>query len=292
MSKKRSPNKKPQIQTLGVMSLLVILYLVASLGSLRLEPATPFAYSQESKATPLSQPPTWNGIGWVVIIFILLIVVLIILLPPDQRKKLLVGLMVLLVVGVVIFYFIFRILPDQAPLQQPPAATDGYYASLAPGLTETPEPLITPQNYTPPQVSSWISYLVGLVILSAGMGGWIWFTVKRKKSYVPLSPIAEIARAALDEMEAGKDWGDVILNLYYQMTQVVSEWRGLRRQAGVTPKEFAAYLVSTHLPEQAVYDLTILFERVRYGDKRSDPESQQMAVDALTSIMDYCQVAQ
>jgi hypothetical protein len=72
------------------------------------------------------------------------------------------------------------------------------------------------------------------------------------------------------------------------MTGVVSEWRGIRRGLAMTPSEFADFLVSRQFPGEAIYPLTALFERVRYGDKHSPPKDIQEAVDCLNTILDYC----
>jgi hypothetical protein len=120
---------------------------------------------------------------------------------------------------------------------------------------------------------------------------WVWLVWRKRRMNAPYEELAEIARSALDDIQAGKDWGDAIMNSYYRMNEAVADWRGIHRRVGMTPAEFAEYLVSTHLPPQAVYRLTSLFERVRYGDKKSTRKDIQEAVDCLTAILDYCQGA-
>ena len=149
-------------------------------------------------------------------------------------------------------------------------------------------PAVTPSVFVPPQVSSWTSYFVALGILLVVTAVWAWIIWRRRKKGAPYDALAEIARSTLDDIEAGRDWGDAILNSYFRMTRVVSEWRGIRRGLSMTPAEFADYLVSVHLPGEAVYPLTSLFERVRYGDKHSTRKDIQEAVDCLNSILDYC----
>jgi hypothetical protein len=280
---------KTSFLILGILAILAIMYLIASLGGLEFQPARPFLHAQESEAIAPAELPAWNGIGFVVVFFIAFLVILFFLLPPDQRKRFLLGILGFASAGLIIFLVIFRLFPEKSVVQQPPVPTDEFYRTHVPGPTETFEPMITPSVFTPPQISSLTSYLVALGILLVGVVGWVWLVWRKRKADAPLEVFAEIARSALGDIEAGRDWGDTILNSYYRMNQAVADWRGIHRQTGMTPAEFAAYLVSTHLPPQAVVSLTNLFERVRYGNKRSDPADIQEAVDCLTAIVEYCQ---
>ena len=176
-------------------------------------------------------------------------------------------------------------------MEQPQENPGKVVISPVSGPTSTPWPEVTPSVFIPPQVSSWTSYLVALIILLAVAGVWGWLVWRKRKIGAPYDALAEIAQSALDDIQAGKDWGDAILNSYYRMNRAVADWRGIRRRESMTPAEFADYLVSTHLPRAAVYRLTALFERVRYGDKTSTRKDIQEAVDCLTAIVDYCQEA-
>ena len=80
---------KTAILVLGGLSILVIIFLIASLGGLEFKPAKPFAYIQENTPSSPGGLPSWNGLVYVIVIIVVLLIVLIILLPPDQRKKLL-----------------------------------------------------------------------------------------------------------------------------------------------------------------------------------------------------------
>jgi hypothetical protein len=196
----------------------------------------------------------------------------------------------LALVGIIIVLILsrFSLGKGVVPQQEKPV---GALVTRMPGPTDTPEPVVTPSVFTPPQVSSWTSYLVALLILLAVAGVWGWLVWRKRKMGASNDALAEIAQSALDDIEAGKDWGDAILNSYYRMNQAATEWRGIHRRVSMTPAEFADYLVSTHLPREAVYHLTALFERVRYGNKKSTHKDIQDAVDCLTAILDYCRSA-
>jgi len=287
---KKSLGSKTAIRILGGISILVIIYLIASLGSLELKPAKPFTYVQETEVIPPGGLPAWNGFVFVIVFIVALLIILFFLLPPDHRKKFLWALARLALAGIIIFLILSRLSLGK-PMEPQQENPGDVLITFAPGPTDTPEPEITPAVFTPPQVSSWASYLVALVILLVFAGVWGWLVWRKRKIGAPYDALAEIAQSALADIEAGKDWGDTILNSYYRMNKAVADWRGIHRRVSMTPAEFADYLVSTHLPREAVYRLTALFERVRYGDKKSTHKDIQEAVDCLTAILDYCQGA-
>jgi hypothetical protein len=279
---------KTAILILGGLSLLVIFYLIASLGGLELKPAKPFAYIQETAPVSPGSLPGWNGFVFVIIFIIAFLIILYFLMPRDLRKKFLQTVAWLGLAGIIIF-LVFSRLGLGEPSQPSQENSNQAVITPLPGPTGTPEPEINPAVFIPPQVSSWTSYFVALGFMLVIVGVWGWLEWRRRKKGAPYDALAGIARSALDDIDAGRDFGDAILNSYFRMNKAVADWRGIHRQDGMTPAEFAGYLASTHLPSEAVYRLTALFERVRYGDKQSTPKDSWEAVDSLTAILDYCQ---
>ena len=72
------------------------------------------------------------------------------------------------------------------------------------------------------------------------------------------------------------------------MVTVLSRDRDIKRPKEMTPREFASYLVKSGLPEPPIQQLTHLFERVRYGAKITDTESDRKAVESLEAIIAFC----
>jgi len=284
---KNSLGSKTAILVLGGLSILVIIYLIASLGGLELKPAQPFAYVQETETVSSAGIPTWKYLGLVIVVYVVMAIVLYFLLPPDQRKRFLRALARLALVGIIIILILSKVGMGKQ-VESPPENPGDVVVTIVPDPTDTPEPEITPAIFIPPQVSTWTAYLVALGFLLVVAGVWGWLVWRKRKKDAPYDELAEIARSALDDIEAGKDWGDAILNSYYRMNEAVADWRGIHRRVGMTPAEFADYLVSTHLPPSAISRLTALFERVRYGNKKSTRKDIREAVDCLTAIMDYC----
>ena len=101
--------------------------------------------------------------------------------------------------------------------------------------------------------------------------------------------LERIAQEAIEDLQSGKDWSRTVEGAYLRMVETVQARRGLHRSRHITPTEFSAILVQVGLPVVAVQRLTLLFEHVRYGGKRSTRKDIDEAVNCLTEIVDACQ---
>jgi hypothetical protein len=284
---KRFLKDKTAVLIIGGASILIIIYLIASLGELELKPSKPFAYLQETEALQPGEMPTWNGLWLVFIILGILLIGLFILLPPKQRKRFIFTLAGFVLVGFVIFVVLSKFALG-LPVQPQQEETGFISGTLVSNPTITLEPEITPSIFIPPEVSSWESYLVALGILLVVVGAWFWWMWRKRGSHPPYGDLVGIIQSTLSDIESGKDWGDAIMNSYYRMNRAVADWRGINRHPANTPAEFAYILVSAHLPREEVQRLTALFERVRYGNDEATPDEIKDSLDCLTSILDYC----
>jgi hypothetical protein len=288
----KKPGNKTFVLIVGGVSILIIMVLIAGLGNLAFKPAVPFAYRVESPAAiDPGEPPSWNSFIYVIVVIAIVLVVIFFLLPPDLRKKYLWGLARLILIGLVLFLVLSQISSGR-PIAQPTQGAGGFAVTIKPENTDTPAPQVTPVEYIPPEVSPWVSYGLALVFLMIVVGiGW-WMLSRRKQPASPYAALAEIARTTLVDLEAGRDWGDAVQNCYYRMTRAVQEWRGIQRRESMTALEFAGYLASAGLPGEAVNRLTGVFERVRFGGKKTTPEDIKEATDCLTKILAFCEAAQ
>jgi hypothetical protein len=287
---KKSSNKII-ILVVGVISILFLVILIAGMGNLVFKPAVPFAYRVEARAVlDPGQPPSWNSFIYFVIILAIILVAIFFLLPPDLRKKYLWGLVRLAVIGLVLFLVLSQISSGK-PMALPTQGAGGPAMTVQPDNTDTPALQVTPVEYTSPEVSPWTSYGVafGFLLIVAGVGWWV--LSHRKQPAPPYAALAEIARTTLGDLEAGKDWGDAVLNCYFRMTKAVEEWRGIHRRESMTTLEFSHYLASAGLPGEAVDRLTGVFERVRYGGKKPSPGDVKEATDCLAKILAFCEAA-
>jgi hypothetical protein len=128
------------------------------------------------------------------------------------------------------------------------------------------------------------------VLAVAALLAWF-FLGRRPDGEFSLDDLAGIAQETIDDLQAGKDYGDAVIECYARMTQTVNEKRGLKLRAYMTASEFAATLERARLPGDAVRRLTALFERVRYGGRKSTQQDIDEAVASLTAIVDGCKDA-
>jgi hypothetical protein len=221
------------------------------------------------------------------IVAILLVSLVSLLLTPDGRKRLL-RLLWRLFASYWLLYFVFKKYGTKIASVLnlsfggfPPSQPNGE-------TTEVPPPV-----FVPPQPSSWLSYLVSILLVLVFVilfwRAWVfWKQVSLAYNEKPLEELAKIARSSLHDLSQGGDSTDVIMKCYFRMSSVVSDKRRLHRKDSMTPAEFAVRLEEAGLPGDAVQRLTRLFEAVRYGGHRTQQKDVNEAVACLTSILAYC----
>jgi hypothetical protein len=288
---KKLPGSKSFLLLLGLVTLLAVLYLAAGISSLKFKPAQSFSFVLPAIHKP--NPPAavapsdlWITLLTGILAVLFIAAVLSAVINRDQRKKLLNALLRLAVLIAVMLLIraTFRVAPaafdTQAIMASPPL----------PGNNRAGQG-ITPPPFIPPQLPAWEIYLLSLASLLAVGGGiwWLLWLTRKNRSPRALADFEHIARATLDEIEAGDGWEDAIVRCYVRMSRAVNLRRSLARQAAMTPTEFSAQLQVAGLPSEAVRRLTLLFERVRYGAKSSSQADIVEAVDCLTAILQACQ---
>jgi hypothetical protein len=276
---------------LAVIVIVAVIVLAASLHDVRFEPGRSFA-SSTSVQPPLifpqlqavSDAPLWKILlFWLA--FAINLVLFFVLLPPELRRRIIrqilgfaIGVLALLVA------LHYRILQLPAitghPAVRAGQSPAGY--SLDASLPA----------FRAPQMLPWTTFLVSLFAFW-GLLLLIWFFCRRWRNYRAgqnsgAAAIAGIARASLNDVRAGRQWGDVVIEAYARMSDAVSERRGLQRKASATPREFEEHLKGTGLPGDAVAGLTRLFESVRYGGRKSSQADVREATACLESILRAC----
>jgi hypothetical protein len=279
--------EKKNILILGLVSLLLLVLLVSGMGGLVFKQAVPFAIEHEEETGGGSWVPRQILYLAIILVIAALLITIYNLMPKDQRWGYLLGLLGFLVVGLLILFFISRS-TTFGNLPQPSPGPATRTTPMVTDLPETPLPDVTPMIYTPPVIPAWTSFLVALaVLIPVGIGIWR-LIFRRNPPDAPYDEISEIAQEALDDLDAGKDWGDTVLNCYYRMTGAVKSQRGFERRGYLTPSEFVSVLEQVRLPGEPLRRLTTLFERVRYGGKQSTQEDIDEAASCLTEIIEAC----
>jgi hypothetical protein len=221
-------------------------------------------------------------IGCVWLLFFLSVIIFII--SPEARKEMLKRVMryllfFLLVYGMMRIFQDFQLQPVDAPQD---SAAAGELEMLPPQTLPTPPDFVV----NPPDwlVSAIIILLVSLTLAIAWFV-WRYFAGAGRDPDTPLERLAQEAQEALRGLQAGGDLKDIIMRCYAEMSQVLNNERGLRRQQAMTPREFEQYLAQSGLDSNYIQRLTRLFEGVRYGSKPAGPQEEQEAIACLTAIV-------
>jgi hypothetical protein len=268
---------------LASLGVLMLVLLAASLTNVKLKPAQAFITLPEQQE-PLFDFPQFMesaeklSVGEALMLvggFLVLFVLMLAMLSPEARKRL-IRMVLRIVLTAWVILLIMERFRSEGILeveQRAVAAEDA-----------TPV-FVTPPPYTPPVIPSWAVYVVSLlvVLILAGIGFWM-YRVLRPPKY-QLKGLARAARSALKDLSAGRDWDDTVIQCYVRMSEALGQERGLHRQQGMTPQEFASRLEQAGLPSDPVRRLTRLFEKARYGGRKSSREDVNEAVTCLTAIL-------
>lgn len=159
-------------------------------------------------------------------------------------------------------------------------------------VTAVPGSAAGNQTFTAPEVNStWEFWIAALIVLIVSVIAYIvlnrfinrWLQPKKG-----LDEIANIARSTLNDLSGSKVSKNTIIRCYVQMNSAVNEYRGITREAAMTPAEFAEHLENAGLPRDGVQGLTHVFEKVRYGAQEISPDEIKEAKQCLTSILKAC----
>lgn len=224
----------------------------------------------------------------IVTVVLVLFLAVYLLVSADAKKRMLIALGLL--AWLVVLYLV-----SQA---NPPPAEEAQQAVAS--VTPTPPPATTPfptgttlstieLDVHPPTWLVWLG-AAALALLAAGaMAGIAWFVWSQSRQRLaPLEQLAQEAERALSALEAGADLDDTIMRCYLEMGQILKRQRGIVRQEAMTPREFEQGLRGSGLPQEAVAQLTRLFENVRYGTGIPGEREERQAMTCLQAIAEAC----
>ena len=126
-----------------------------------------------------------------------------------------------------------------------------------------------------------IGLAVALVLLVT------WLVYRRQAARPAGDPLLLEAEYALQALRTGRDFANVIVHCYRQMTVALQEEYGLERGEAMTAREFERLLQGRGIPYEPVHQLTRLFEAARYGSRTPGPDEEQRAVECLSAIVQY-----
>jgi hypothetical protein len=219
------------------------------------------------------------GLIYALAFLLLPVSIVYLIISPKARRRAMKTLALILCLVVLLLLYPHPPAPEeQAQLQPPPdISMDGVAAPVVEFVANPPQWAV-------------LGTAIGLaLLLAAGLVGVFWIMWQRgRRAGSPLEQLAEQAEGAIGALQAGADLQDTVMRCYFEMSRVLREQRGIRRDVAMTPREFEQYLSEEGLPEKQVGRLTRLFERVRYGAQAVGKREELEAIDCLTAILEAC----
>jgi hypothetical protein len=271
------------------LAIVALVILAAGLSDLSLLPGRPlprFTQPGGDVGAALGALPGSEIFGFLLAAFYVLGILLLpvaivyVIISPEARKRVVRSLGLLL--WLVALFVVMRARPELfRELQLQPLD-----APLPGDLEVDPTEFVA-------SVPQWLVIFTALAlaaIVVAGLVGVVWILWRRSHPpATPLDQLAQEAQVALDALHAGADVKNTVIRCYVEMSRVLDEQRGIRREEAATPREFEQQLKEAGLPDAQVEQLTRLFEAVRYGAKVADRRQERQAIDCLAGIVKACQ---
>jgi hypothetical protein len=217
----------------------------------------------------------WKVLGLIILWVIFPLSFIYFITSPEARKTILRRALTLGVTGYALFFLMRScnrvITPDQFD-----------FGSLAESTLDADNPLETYFSPQTAQLLEWIANLFFIIILAVIIWRLMRWWSSRPQT---LDEIGTQASQALEDLRSGADLQDRITQCYIEMSRVLLERKGIRRDRAMTAREFEAELEEIGLPGDALQTLTRLFEKARYGSSQPDPGDQKDAERSLQMIV-------
>jgi hypothetical protein len=111
---------------------------------------------------------------------------------------------------------------------------------------------------------------------------------KLKKQKDQTSYLIELeALHAINELQRGKNFKDVIIKCYHKMCLALQHEQEIEREESMTVGEFEERLKAAGAPQKSVHQLTELFESVRYGNWKPRSTDEKKAIKCFNDIIRY-----
>lgn len=276
--------KRYQFIMLLIVGIGFLVLIVSNLSEIEFQAAQPFFLSREEQSLPVEQLSfmAWNLVGiWQVVGLIILWVILPIsflyfVVSPEMRKVVIRRAVTLGVSA----YALFILLRQCSQIVPEDLFNVDQLAENALEAGESIEVNFSPQTTDALAVAANLIFVALMAILVYRIARW-W--IMRSKT---LDHIAAQASDALDDLRAGIDLEDRILQCYVEMNQLLVQRRGIRRRQEMTAREFETELEGIGLPLEHVKTLTRLFEKARYGSDSLGETERMQAENCLLAIVD------
>ncbi len=275
----------------GVGSIALLLLLVALVSELKLGPGEETGLRAlltstfgQAGATPWSQDPEVAGSSlpnFLLPLFwgSLLLTALYAVVSPQYRKSLIGAVLVV----ILITYALLRLQDRQneRELESQPMSQRSGLMALGAGEEVPPEPPAWTQD--PPR---WPAYAVGgLAALAAAWGLFVLWRRYGNREEEAAAQIVSHAEDAISALDAGENVAGTIQRCYATMLQTFERQQRVQRPRGMTSREFEAQLQALGLHSLHVHELSLLFERTRFGEKPATDRDRMQARDCLRRVV-------
>lgn len=281
-------DRKRSLFFLGLATLAILL-LAMGLSRVPFNTSHPLRLNvsaEEREENALTRPISLTGIFYLFIALYLLALGSIFLTREGRLR--LVALIVMMSLAYLCVYTVAQFFKGQELSASIPTVIFGETPESALAATEEITPLGEETLSTP----EWLITGVGIGLAAAvalAFAAALWLLSQRQPAFSIAAAISEKAKTAVEELEAGSKFVDVIIRCYAQMNCVLEKQRNLKRQAAMTPREFEQVLIRMGFPPEPVQSLTRLFEEVRYGDVLPGESKVESALRSLRAIVAHCE---
>jgi len=277
---------------LSALAIVALFLLASSLNNLEIGPGERFIIPQQQEVVPeITGTFQLDGEAFLTILLymaltLVLVSMVVVILSAENRKRAatLIGKNLLVMAGFMLLLSLFSTLHNPEELVDEDTTPAGNFLVIQPpGKIDGQEPA-KPMEYIPPTQPSGLFFIITLMLILAlvlaGYRAW--------QSYrSPKQQLHEIARKTLDDLAASgsRDWQDIVIRCYADMSSVVSKKMDLYRSKSMTPAEFSTHLENAGLPSKPVHNLTHLFEKARYSSQHSSSADIREAMTCLSAIL-------
>ncbi|MGE5465155.1 MAG: DUF4129 domain-containing protein [Syntrophothermus sp.] len=274
-------SKKNILLILLSAALLSLILLSSSLSHLQLHPGIPLPVVQPHNTVPAGEPHPDRIYSFTFLQAVLGLMLFLLMVYVPARLILYVRVR-----------WLFRLVQILASLLL--AALLFYFMRYDPGCpaAECSQPGVVPSADMPvlsfegPPQNLLNAAGFGLIAAGVLLGSWFLVRLFRRPA---VDPVLLHAEAAVQDMQAGKDFRNVIIQCYARMASALQKEHGIERDSSMTSREFEAYLASRGFPARPVHGLTVLFEKVRYSRSGLTRDDERQALDCLQAIIGHAE---
>ncbi len=269
-----------------LVTLVSIMLLSASLSNLQLHEGRPFPGAGDSDTTthtgavqlpikPFSSTFLQGLFAFIFLVLMIYVPARLIALGNLGVKKILIS-----VLALVVLLILVTLLSRTTFGQSTDLSSETSNITTPPSFSYPTSPL-----GNPPRSFIWF------VIIGSVLGlGFLMIVVLRRhlSSGHTEDPLLQEAESAVDALKSGIDFGNVIVRYYLRMTLALQEEQGIERGQNMTAREFEDRLEIKGIPREPIHQLTSLFEKFRYGTFPVTKDDEEMGIESLNEIIQFC----